>query len=73
MPTTPQLDRVFELLMFLDKDDENSLIILEQEVALLDDEELDNLIKVGKKYKNTLMYFYDILVKEKKLRKQGVI
>ena len=73
MPTTPQLDRIFEILMFLDKDDENKLIILEQEVALLEDDELDNLIKVGKKYRKTLTYFYNILVKEKKLRKQGVI
>lgn len=73
MPTTPQLDRIFEILMILDKDDENKLIILEQEVALLEDDELDNLIKVGKKYRKTLTYFYNILVNEKKLRKQGVL
>ena len=59
--------------MSLDMKDENNLLILEQEIAILDDVELDNLVKVGKKYKKTLMYFYDILVKEKKLRKQGVI
>lgn len=73
MPTTSQLDRVFEFLMSLDKNDENGLIILEQEIAILDDEELNNLVKVGRKYKKTLGYFYDMLVQEKKLRKQGVL
>jgi hypothetical protein len=72
LPTTPQLDRVFELLMSLDMKDEDNLLILEQEIAILDDVELDNLVKVGKKYKKTLGYFYDRLTQEKKLRKQGV-
>lgn len=72
MPTTPQLDRIFELLMSLDMKDENNLLILEQEIAILDDEELYNLLKVGKKYKKTLGYFYDRLVQEQRFRKQGV-
>jgi hypothetical protein len=71
LPTTPQLDRVFELLMTLDMQDENNLLILEQEIAMLDDEELSNLLKIGKKYKKTLEYFYERLVQEQRLRKQG--
>ena len=58
--------------MSLDMKDENNLLILEQEIAILDDEELYNLLKVGKKYKKTLGYFYDRLVQEQRFRKQGV-
>ena len=57
--------------MSLDMKDEDNLLILEQEIAILDDEELSNLIEVGKKYKKTLKYFYDRLVQEQKFRKQG--
>lgn len=57
--------------MSLDMQDENNLLILEQEIAILDDEELSNLLKIGKKYKKTLGYFYERLAQEQKLRKQG--
>lgn len=57
--------------MTLDMQDENNLLILEQEIAMLDDEELSNLLKIGKKYKKTLGYFYERLAQEQRLRKQG--
>lgn len=57
--------------MSLDMKDEDNLLILEQEIAILDDEELSNLIKVGRKYKKTLGYFYNRLIQEQRFRKQG--
>lgn len=69
MPT-PQIDRIFQLLITMDMDEEENLLILEQEIALLDNNELKVCIKGAKKYKKTFAYFYDRLINERSLRKQ---
>lgn len=59
--------------MSLDMKDEDNLLILEQEIAILDEDELTNLVKVSKKYRKTLGYFYERVLQEKRIRKHGVL
>lgn len=69
MPT-PQIDRIFELLITMDMDEEENLLILEQEIAMLDKDELNVCIKGARPYKKTFGYFYDRLINERNLRKK---
>ena len=69
MPT-PQIDIIFELLITMDMDEEENLLILEQEIAMLDKDELNVCIKGAKSYKKSFGYFYDRLINERNLRKK---
>lgn len=65
-----QVDRIFNLILSLDTTDETHLSYIEQEIAILSDEDLSTLIRVGKKYRKTLGFFYERLLQEKNFRKQ---
>jgi hypothetical protein len=67
MPT-PQIDKLFEALMFTDEEDINDLFILEQLIAGLSDHELKVCLSVAKKYKKNYGFFFDRLLSEKEQR-----
>ena len=67
MPT-PQIDKLFEALMFTDEEDINDLFILEQLIAGLSDHELKFCLSVAKKYKKNYGFFFDRLLSEKEQR-----
>ena len=67
MPT-PQIDKLFEALMFTDEEDVNDLFILEQLIAGLSDHELKVCLSVAKKYKKNYGFFFDRLLSEKEQR-----
>lgn len=67
MPT-PQIDKLFEALMFTDEEDINDIFILEQLIAGLSEHELNVCLSVAKKYKKNYGFFFDRLLSEKEQR-----
>lgn len=63
-----QIDRIFELLVYTDMDDEDGVHILEAEISALSDEELRLCIRHFKKSKD-YEDFYNLLLKERSFRR----
>lgn len=63
-----QINKIFELLSYIDMEDEIELHILEAEISALSDEELRLCIKTARKSKY-YEPFYNLLIKERSFRK----
>ena len=70
---TPQIDRIFWIMMTEDYSADETLHVLAQEISILTDRELQKCLKVAKRYRKDFRFFYDMLKTENDKRVQEFI